>query len=201
MILQWVINPGLAFNELFLGQRLPKVTLVEKHSDKPLVERTYVPCPHCTAMHDGRLWGKGNAFGHWFGYVCPACGENIPCLWNVISLLLLLIAFPIWYLPARLLRPRWIEFEKKRLKRSRNRPVIQAKNINWILRGTLAFGGIMWLAVSVTPLIVRLVQGRESSIAAVWIQLPIWLLAGLIWGLFMHIWMNKRGKRTDGAVD
>ena len=59
----------------------------------------------------------------------------------------------------------------------------------------------MWLAVSVTPLIVRLVQGRESSIAAVWIQLPIWLLAGLIWGLFMHIWMNKRGKRTDGAVD
>src|ERR1041385_1795941 len=111
MILQWVINPGLAFNELFLGQRLPKVTLVEKHSDKPLVERTYVPCPHCTAMHDGRLWGKGNAFGHWFGYVCPACGENIPCLWNVISLLLLLIAFPIWYLPARLLRPRWIEFE------------------------------------------------------------------------------------------
>jgi len=76
LVLNWVLNPGLAVNELLLGQRLPRVMLIDKTSDKPFVERTFVPCPHCGVIHDGRLWGKASAFGRWFGVVCPACGEN-----------------------------------------------------------------------------------------------------------------------------
>lgn len=38
IVLHWILNPGLAFNELVLGQRLPKVILIDKESKKPLME-------------------------------------------------------------------------------------------------------------------------------------------------------------------
>lgn len=47
MILHYILNPGLAINELILGQRVPKITPEDKSSEKPRVERSYVPCPHC----------------------------------------------------------------------------------------------------------------------------------------------------------
>ena len=82
-VLFWVLFPGAMFLELMFGQRLSKVTLIDKKSDKPWMERCYVPCPHCETLHDSRLWAKGNAFGHWFGLVCPSCHEIIPCLWSI----------------------------------------------------------------------------------------------------------------------
>lgn len=47
VMLHWILNPGLAFNELFLGQRVPKVSLIDKTSDKPYMDRGFTPCPHC----------------------------------------------------------------------------------------------------------------------------------------------------------
>lgn len=35
MMLHWILNPGLAINELILGQRVPKVSLEDKSVDKP----------------------------------------------------------------------------------------------------------------------------------------------------------------------
>ena len=46
-ILLWVLFPVFMFSELIFGQRQPKVTLIDKKSDKPPEERSYVPCPHC----------------------------------------------------------------------------------------------------------------------------------------------------------
>ena len=84
LVLHWVLNPMIMFNELLFGQRLPKVTLIDKKSDKPQLERSsYIPCPHCETLNDSRLWAKGNAFEQWFGLVCPSCHEIIPCLWNI----------------------------------------------------------------------------------------------------------------------
>lgn len=34
MMLHWIVNPGLAFNELVLGQRVPKVMLIERNDSK-----------------------------------------------------------------------------------------------------------------------------------------------------------------------
>ena len=104
-MLFWILNPGAAFNELFLGQRVPKVMLIDRTSDQPLFLRTYIPCPHCGTLHPGMLWGKGNAFGHWYGYLCLTCDKIIPCLWNCTSLLILTITFPLWILPAHFLNP------------------------------------------------------------------------------------------------
>ena len=106
LVLQWILNPALIFNELILGQRIPKVMLIDEESDKPLMERTYIPCPHCETLNDSRLWGKRNSFGHWFGFVCPNCHQIIPCLWNIFSLAILAITFPLWYFPARFCRHR-----------------------------------------------------------------------------------------------
>jgi len=199
VILHWIINPGLAFNELFLGQRIPKVNLIDKYGNKPVMERTIVPCPHCNTMNDGRLWGKGNAFGHWFGYVCPDCEGTIPCLWNVFSLLVLCVTFPIWFIPVRFFKPKWIEYEKQRLRRNLEQPLVEAQKVNWLIRGTLLFGtllfgGFMWILMSLIPYLF----GRASS-QSLLIGIPIWLLAGFLWGIIMHYWMNKKGKVEQNA--
>ena len=146
LVLFWVLNPVAIFSELILGQRLPKVLLIDKESDKPWMERTYVPCPHCETLNDGRLWAKWNAFGHWFGFVCPSCHQVIPCLWSIFSLAVLAITFPLWYFPARFFRRRWLEIEKETLAKVLERPLIQAKSINWFFRGTLYLGGFRGFA-------------------------------------------------------
>ncbi len=192
LVLHWVLNPGLMFNELILGQRLSKVTLIDKKSDKPQMERTYVPCPHCETLNDQRLWAKGNAFGHWFGLVCPSCYQIIPCLWNIFSLAVLAITCPLWYFPARFFRQRWLEREKERLANVLERPLIQAKSINWFVRGTFYFGGFMWVAFEV----LWVLKGREWDLGRMFDMLPVCLLAGFIWGSFMHVCMNLKGRKT-----
>jgi hypothetical protein len=100
-MLFWVLNPGLAFNELVLGQRIAKAQLFCNDCAGSLVKRNYVHCPHCNAMIHGQSWSGEYAFGNWLGLVCPHCGKRIPCLWNFTSLLILALTCPFWYLPYR----------------------------------------------------------------------------------------------------
>ncbi len=149
LILFWLLFPALIFNELIFGQRQPKVSLVDKMSDKPWAERCYIPCAHCETLNDARLWAKWGAFGNWFGFVCPSCHQVIPCLWNIFSLAILAITYPLWYFPAKFVRQRWLE--KERLANALQRPLIQAESINWLLRGTVFFGGIMYMIFDFIP--------------------------------------------------
>ena len=32
--------------------------LIDKESNEPLMERNYIPCPHCETLNDGRIWEK-----------------------------------------------------------------------------------------------------------------------------------------------
>lgn len=118
LLIHWILNPGLAINEVFLGQRIPKVVLIDKNSNAPFVERHYVPCPSCGEIHNGKLWAKGNAFGHWLGYICPSCEHKIPCLWNVFSLLLLAMLSPIWVPLKALYEKKYIAYELSRYKKA-----------------------------------------------------------------------------------
>ena len=197
-IFLWVLFPTLIFNELILGQRLPKVSLVDKESDKPWMERTYIPCPHCETLNDARLWGKGNAFGHWFGFVCPSCHEIIPCLWNIFSLAVLAITFPLWYFPARFFRRRWLGKEKERLTKVLERPLIQAGDINWLLRGTFFFGGSMWGVMVIIPQVREVLNGGEWDLRMMFIGLLIFMVGGFAWGLWMRFSMNRKEKKADG---
>ena len=192
LVLVWVLFPGAILNELILGQRLPKVMLIDKESDKPLMERTYVPCPHCETLNDQRLWAKWNAFGHWFGFLCPSCHQVIPCLWNIFSLAILAITFPLWYFPARFFRRRWLEIEKKRLAKVLERPLIQIKFIHWLLIGTFGWGVLTWMLFEGW----QVLDGREWDLMKMIGNLPIWLVSGFVWGLLMHFFMNRKGRKT-----
>ena len=196
-VLHWILNPGAMFIELILGHRLPKVILIDKDSDKPLLERSYVPCPHCETLNDARLWARGNVFGHWFGYVCPNCHQIIPCLWNIFSLAVLAITFPLWYIPARFFRDRWLEKERERLANVLALPLIQATSINWLFRGTFYWGGFMWLTLGVIPKVWKVLNGGEWDLITMFVTLPIWLAGGLAWGLFMRSYMNKRRNNAE----
>ena len=197
LVLHWVLNPGIAFNELVLGQRLPKVTLVDKESDGPFIERGYIPCPHCQTLHTGRLWAKKNSFGHWFGYVCPTCEKNIPCLWNVFSVLILVALFPIWIFPVLLFKEKWLAFEKRRIRQALNDPMVRAADIRWVRNGVVYFGGLMWFFVGVGPQVWSAVNGKDMNLTLMLVQLPIWLGAGLAWGLVMQLLMNKKVKNAE----
>lgn len=194
LILFWILHPVAIINELIMGQRFPKVMLIDEESHGPFAERTYIPCPHCETLNDGRIWGKGNAFGHWFGLVCPNCHQIIPCLWSISSYVVLAVTYPLWYLPARFFRDRWIEKEKARLAKVLERPLIQG--VEWYLIGIYFWGGFMWLIMAFIPEVWNVLNGEEWDLRTLFVfDLPFWLVGGFCWGLCMHIWMNRKGKR------
>lgn len=117
LVWHWLINPALAANELLLGQRLPRVSQCCRDCRLPLVDRSWVVCPHCGGTHSARLWQGVMGFGHWFGVVCPNCGQVIPSLWNFTSRVLLLLTLPIWYFPARWFRRRYLRYEFDRVRK------------------------------------------------------------------------------------
>ena len=197
-VLFWVLNPFTILNELFMGQRLPKVTLIDKESDKPLIERCYIPCPHCETLNDRCLWGKWNAFGHWFGFVCPSCHQVIPCLWNIFSLVVLAITFPLWYFPARFFRRRWLEKEKERLANVIEHPLSQAKSIHWLLVGVSVFASSVsvWVMWVIFEVLWNVWNGSEWDLKTMPMldNLSIFIMVGFWLGL-STMWTEKDKER------
>lgn len=199
MMVHWMLNPALAFNELVLGQRIPNVILEDKTSNKPRYARTYVLCPHCEALHDGRTWSIPNntGFKNWFGMYCPSCGGIIPCLSNFTSLLILAVTFPIWGWFRKALKAQWLA---KQPERFRNIDINifpdPFANKGWIFFGMM-FGVFMFLIMEIVmPLILdEAITGFKLIIG-----IPIWLASGLCWGYFMKLFSGKRGKDYNGFI-
>lgn len=101
----WVLNPGLAFNELVLGQRMPCEILFCRECLSTLVR-----CPDC-GLQTERIAGLG--LFHWFGLVCPDCGGRIPCVLNVTARVILMLTLPLWWYPAKRLEPLYLAFEQE----------------------------------------------------------------------------------------
>lgn len=186
LLLHWIINPGLAINELLLGQRLPKISLIDKTSTKSLIERTYIPCSSCNSLNDSRLWSQKNAFGHWFGYVCPECGARIKCLWNITSLIILVATFPIWIWIKILFEEKWLEKEKNRLTKITLEDFPTAKSTNWVKMG-LTFGLLMFITMNILQII-----DSSFNLKNILIQFIIWTVAGLIFGFTMKLIIGRR---------
>lgn len=148
-MLHWMINPGLVVNELILGQRIPKRMLIENSKTKTLSERTFVPCPHCHAIHSGMKWSGQNktATKNWFGLYCDRCGKIIPCLMNITSLAVLIITFPIWIWFKDSLKERWLA---KQPARYSNIDLTQSNNpfqgSGWIREG-FSWGTFMFIVM------------------------------------------------------
>ncbi|MFT6192966.1 MAG: hypothetical protein ACJAV8_002416 [Polaribacter sp.] len=189
-VLHWILNPGLAVNELILGQRIPKISLEDKTSEKPRLERVLVPCPHCAKLHDGRTWStqNGTAFKNWFGLYCSNCENIIPCLRNGFSFIILAITFPVWGWFRKSLRANWLE---KQPERYRNIEIKIRPNpfdkINWKKTG-LSWGAFMFIIMS---FVFPYFYGQEITLKSISLGAVIWTIAGLLFGYTMKIFMNK----------
>ncbi|MBT6435727.1 MAG: hypothetical protein HOK28_21725 [Deltaproteobacteria bacterium] len=186
MVLHWVMNPGLAFNELILGQRLPKVMLVDKTSDAPLMERQYVPCPECNVLTDARVWGGSRSKGHWFGYVCPGCNGRIPCLWNLTSLVLLALTFPLWIWFKGGAEKKLLEREKQRLAQIDMDNLPGATQTSWLKMG-ITFGVLIFFVE-----LVRDSLEKDLTLDKVGFTGAAALLGGLVFGLLMKLFLTKK---------
>jgi len=196
MILHWILNPGLAINDLILGQKIPKVSLEDKTIDKPRIERTFVPCPHCQAMHDGRTWStqNGTAFKNWFGLYCKECGNIIPCLPNGLSFIILAITFPIWGWFKERMKAKWLEKQPARFD---NISVDHIPNPfdkkTWVATG-LTWGVLMFLMMSI---VFPYFKDQEITLQSVLIGVVIWSIGGLGFGYTMKRYTNKKIKKSD----
>ena len=184
MILHWLINPAMAFNELVLGQRVPKVSLLDLESKTSRFESTVVPCPHCNSMHDGRTWStqQGTAFWNWYGLFCPNCHNVIPCVRNLLAALLLGLSYPFWIWSNERSRERWMNRQPKRFQ-SLNFGALSNpySGRGWIKIG-LSYGLFMYLYMTfLSPLLFS----EPITLSSALIGVPIWILAGLGFGFFM----------------
>ncbi|WP_159800295.1 hypothetical protein [Flavobacterium sp. MK4S-17] len=183
-MLHWIINPGLAFNELVLGQRVPKISLIEISTDKPLYERSFIPCPHCNTIHDGRIWSVQNntAFKNWFGLYCPTCSNVIPCFTNIFSFIILAVTFPVWGWFRKQLKNAWL---KKQPARYRDAGISLPQNPynkkGWIKEG-LTWGTIMFILMEI---LLPAIEDEEIGWRNFAVGIPIWLLGGLLFGYSM----------------
>jgi hypothetical protein len=192
LMLHWIINPGLAINELLLGQRIPKVTLIERNSTKTLAEKTIIPCPHCGTMHSGLKWTPQNntAFQNWFGLYCDNCGKVIPCLTNLTSYILLGLTFPIWYWFKDKWKTKWLENQKMKFSKPLS---LTQPDFKWRYVG-LRWGLFMYVFMTI---LFPLIDGEGITQKKILIGIPVWTIAGLLFGLTMKAIGGKKKNETQ----
>ena len=189
MMLHWIINPGLAFNELALGQRVSKVILVERDSTKTLGERSFIPCPHCGTLHSGLKWTPQNktAFKNWFGLYCDNCGKIIPCLTNLTSYVILGLTYPVWFWFKNKWKAKWLEEQKVKFSKPLNLTYSEPKS-QW-LRAGLLWGLFMFVSMEI---LFPLIKGEGLTPKRLLIEIPVWAVAGLLFGITMKIIDRKK---------
>ena len=132
------------------------------------------------------LWAKGNAFGHWLGYICPSCEQKIPCLWNVFSLLLLVILFPIWFPLKMLFEQKYIAYELSRIKAVSEQVITPPTKMIWIKMGA-SFGLFMFLFFAVS----KYFQGGLNSELLLFLA-GINALGGIFFGAVMWFFLGRK---------
>jgi len=174
----WILIPIFAVMELLLGMRVPKVTLEDQVSYEPRFKRIFVPCPHCNALHDSRIWSDSNglAFGNWFGLYCKNCGQIIPCLMNIGTLVILVLTFPLWGWFKNKLKAKWLEMQPKRYQKINLESVmLEYKGRNWILTGVI-WGVLMFLLLD---LILPFFRGESLIVKRLLLDLTLLIVSGL----------------------
>lgn len=204
----WLVNPGAGIVELLFGQRAPKVMLIEKQSEKPLMERTYIPCPHCETLHKGVVWShkNKNVFRNWFGLYCPSCGEIIPCLSNVLTRIVRAATYPLWFWKKGDLKAKWIE--KQRLK-SQNLDLTEVphKEVKWVRMGVV-FAVFMFLFMTIffQGFLYFYDDGKLEDLIPFFdlrfiaVNLVVWSLAGWGFSAFMKYYLGRKGKGTKSHI-
>lgn len=189
-MLHWIINPGLALNELVLGQRVPKVMLVERNSNEIFAERTKVPCPHCNTIHPSKIWSTENGTGYknWFGLYCPECGGIIPCLTNATSFLILVVTAPLWIWFRPSLKKAWLQKQPARYQNlDLSLPAYEKKN--WWKEG-IGWGVLMFVIMNLFDVASGELQPEHLPFSFL-----IWIIGGLGFGIILRYTLGASGNK------
>lgn len=195
VMLHWIINPGLVINELLLGQRVPKIMLIEKDSSKSLQEKTKIPCPHCGTLHSGLKWStRNNAFKNWFGLYCDNCGKTIPCLTNLTSLILVGLTFPVWIIFKDKWKSDWLQRQPERYKNLDLENVPNPyENYGWLKVG-FSWGLYMFVFMTLTS---PFIQDEPITIKKVIFNFIWWMTLGALgFGYLVKLINGKSNAKT-----
>ncbi len=200
----WIVNPGIAINELLIGQRVPKVMLIDKQSDKAWMERSYTPCPHCGTVHQNAVWSKKNKnlFGNWYGLYCPDCGGVIPCLSNIFTRIIRIITYPLWFWKKDDLKARWIEKQKLKSQNLDLTPMTHDE-VNWKKIG-FKFGAWMFIFMTIffQGFLYFFDEGKLKGeipffdLRFILINLVVWSLAGWGFSAFLKYYSGRKGQKA-----
>ena len=111
----WIVNPGLGFNEVILGTRIPKDIYLDTGLGTSLKDQQLIICNECKHEMPYKFMSKTIGLGLWFGLYCSNCKSEIPCLKNIVSMTFYIIAYPIWYPIWLLIKDRYIAYVIKRI--------------------------------------------------------------------------------------
>ncbi|MDE3251988.1 MAG: hypothetical protein KGO92_04220 [Bacteroidota bacterium] len=180
LALHAILNPGVVYKELVLGQRFPLVMLIDRDKSKPIAERSFVPCPHCHTVHSVMKWSHRNktALQNWFGLYCDHCGKIIPCLWNLTSMAILFITYPFWIFFKDSWEKKWLLKQQQRFS---GKQELHPPETNSLLLGIEAGGLLLVFALGYDYLFTQTRFGWGDWF---WI-LALCLLVGWLFGLFL----------------
>lgn len=191
LILHWVLNPGLVFNELVLGQRIPRLTLIDTQSEAPMADRQYIPCPHCQAMNPASVYSKA-PMGNYAGLVCPECGEEIPTVKNALTWLLLMASWPLWAPFKRYMAPDMLA--KQRAKLLHQTPAAAQSRSQTTVSGLL-LGVIFGLLMGLFFFVKSMLDGGGFG-AALTSSAIGGAFAGVFFGVTMKLFLTRTGRRA-----
>ncbi|WP_421859314.1 hypothetical protein [Oceanicaulis sp.] len=191
LILHWRLNPGLVINELVLGQRIPRLTLIDTQSEAPLAERQYIPCPHCQAMNPASVYSKA-PMGNYAGLVCLDCGGEIPTVKNVLTWLVLMISWPLWAPIKQRVAPAMLA--KQRAKLLQHTPVSEQAPTRSTVSG-LKLGVMFGLLMGLFFFVKAMVDGGGYSDALTSSAIG-GALGGAVFGVTMKLFLTVAGRRA-----
>ncbi|HEY9561941.1 MAG TPA: hypothetical protein VIR29_14250 [Anseongella sp.] len=180
------LNPFSFLMELGAGARMPLIQLIDKTLEGPESARTITPCPHCGKLHDARTWSPlfDTHVKNWFGLYCSNCGNVIPCMISISSMLVLAVTFPLWIWFKKPLKEHWLRAQPARFRDLEKQYRKDPYGERWWLSNSLWSGGFFSV---VFGLLLPLIQGHPFS----WSRVIIGLLIGAAIGFSMN-----PGRRT-----
>lgn len=188
LLLHWTLNPALAFNELVLGQRIPRLTLIDTQSDARLLQRQYIPCPHCQAMNPASLYSK-TSFGNHAGLVCAECGEEVPTLKNALTWLITFLTWPVWAPIKHRFGTVLLARQRARLLRTASSTATASRPLGLIL------GGLFGLSMGVISVVTSVLAGGSMS-GALQTGALAGAVAGVFFGVTMKLFLTVAGRRA-----
>ena len=116
----------------------------------------------------------------------------IPCLTNLTTYLILGLTFPIWVWFKDKWKAKWIEKQKVKFSNPLNLTYSEPTKSQYFLSG-LFWGIFMYVFMTI---LFPLIQGENLTQRRLLIGIPIWAVAGFLFGFAMKI--IKSGKRKSG---